>query len=94
MLTDCACRAAALAAFAALAMTAATPKSLWANTQQGQQMVRNWAQADRCAASAQKQFPDFTPESLAKRDQALQQCLANSVLPPRAPQAPGQPAGQ
>jgi hypothetical protein len=78
-------RFAALASFAVLA---ASPNGSFALTQQGQQMMHNWAQADRCAAKAQKQFPDNTPQSLAKRDQALQQCLADSVLAPRAPQAP------
>jgi len=80
-------RFAALAGFAAVA---AWPSLTLAFTQQGQQMMRNWAQADRCAAKAQKQFPDNNAQSLAKRDQALQQCLAESVLAPRAPQAPQQ----
>jgi hypothetical protein len=80
-------RFAALASFAALA---AWPDVAFALTQQGQQMMRNWAQADRCAAKAQRQFPENTPQSLAKRDQALQQCLADSVLAPRTPQAPQQ----
>jgi hypothetical protein len=78
------CRAAALASFAA---TATWPDLACAFTQQGQQMMRNWVQADHCTAQAHKQFPDNSPQSLAKRDQALQQCLANSVLAPRAPQA-------
>lgn len=81
------CRLAALAGFAA---AAAWPSLAVAFTQQGQQMMRNWAQADRCTAQAHKQFPDNNPQSLAKRDQALQQCLADSVLAPRQPQAPQQ----
>jgi hypothetical protein len=79
-----------LAALAAVAALAASPGRGLALTQQGTQMMKNWAQADRCAARAQKQFPDNTPQSLAKRDQALQQCLADSVLAPRTPQAPPQ----
>lgn len=77
-----------LTAVASLAAMLACPNAAFAITQQGQQMMRNWGQADRCAANARKQFPDNTPQSLAKRDQALQQCLADSVLAPRAPQAP------
>jgi hypothetical protein len=79
-------RLAALASFAVVAL----PSLTFAFTQQGQQMMRNWGQADRCAAKAQKQFPDNNPQSLAKRDQALQQCLADNVLAPRSPQAPQQ----
>jgi hypothetical protein len=75
-----------LACLAGFVMVAAWPGLAFAFTQQGQQMMRNWAQADRCAAKAQKQFPDNNPQSLAKRDQALQQCLADSVMAPRAPQ--------
>jgi hypothetical protein len=61
-----------------------------------------WAASDRCARSAYKQFPDYTPEGNAKRQHALQQCLQASNLPPRdapppaaaaaaAPPAAGQP---
>ena len=77
-----------MAALVIAAGAAMVPTAAFAITQQGQQMMRNWALADRCAAAAQKQFPDYTKEALAKRDQALQQCLSNSVLAPRAPQAP------
>ena len=82
-------RAASLTLFAA-ALTA--PHAAHAITQQGQQMLRNWSQADRCAASATRQYPDYTAESLAKRDRALQQCLSDSVLAPRAPLEPQSPA--
>jgi hypothetical protein len=78
-------RVAALAGFAA---TSAIPGAALAMTQQGTQMMKNWAQADRCATQAQRQVPESTAEALAKRDQALQQCLANSILAPRAPLAP------
>jgi hypothetical protein len=82
-------RAYRLAVLAAVA-AAAWPHDGFAITQQGTQMMRNWAQADRCSARARKQFPDNTADSLAKRDQVLQQCLSDSVLAPRTPQAPGQ----
>lgn len=76
------------AALAGAVIALALPSGALATTQQGQQMMRNWTQADRCSAQAQKQFPDFTAEAIAKRDLALQQCLSNSILAPRAPQAP------
>lgn len=59
------------------------PASAFAYTSNGQQMMNRWAASDRCAAAAQRQFPDYTPEANAKRDQAMQQCLANSFAPPR-----------
>ncbi|HWB47631.1 MAG TPA: hypothetical protein VG651_00860 [Stellaceae bacterium] len=74
---------------AALAGAVILPRPSLALTQQGQQMMRNWVQSDRCAAQVRKQFPDYTPDALAKRDQALQRCLTDSILPPRAPLAPG-----
>ena len=72
----------------------ALPTSAWAITQQGQQMMKNWAQSDRCVAEATRQFPDYTKDSLAKRDQAVQQCLSNRVLAPRAPIGPDPGAQQ
>jgi len=82
-------RAASIALFVAVLIS---PGAAFAVTQYGQQMLRNWAQADRCAAQATKQFPDYTADALAKRDQALQECLSNSVLPPRTPLEPQNPA--
>jgi len=79
-----------LACLASFAAVAAWPNLAFAFTRQGQQMMNNWAQADRCAAKAHQQFPDNNAQSLAKRDQVLQQCLADSGLAPRAPQAPQQ----
>jgi hypothetical protein len=61
----------------------ALPGNLWAYTAYGNQELSRWAASDRCAAAAQKQFPDYTAESNAKRDQAMKQCLANGFLPPR-----------
>jgi hypothetical protein len=72
------------------ALCLALPTTSWAITQQGTQMMKTWAQSDRCVAAANKQYPDYTAEALAKRDQALQQCLSNSLLAPRAPLTPQQ----
>jgi hypothetical protein len=77
-----------LAGLAAFAIILTMPVVTLATTAQGVQMMKNWAQSDRCIAAAQKAFPDYTADSLAKRDAALQQCLATGILPPRAPQAP------
>ena len=81
------------AGIAAVLLLASTTTG-WAITQQATQMMKNWAQSDRCVAQANKQFPDYTADSLAKRDQAVQQCLSNSILAPRAPIAPGSGAQQ
>ena len=55
-----------------------------------------WTQSDRCARQAFKQYPDYTADSNAKRDHALQQCLAASNAPPRisAPPTPPPAADQ
>jgi hypothetical protein len=76
---------------ALFALALVAPGTAFAITAQGQQMMRTWAQSDRCVAAATKQFPDYTAESLAKRDQSVQQCLSNSLLPPRAPVTPQPP---
>jgi hypothetical protein len=47
-----------------------------------------WKNNDSCARQAFRQFPDYTPESNAKRDHALQQCLAATNAPPRASTTP------
>ena len=71
----------------------ALPMAAFAMTLNGQTEMRNWAMSDKCVAAAKKQFPDYTADSLAKRDAALQQCLTAHNLPPRAPLAP-QPSPQ
>jgi hypothetical protein len=40
-----------------------------------------WRLMDTCTRAAQKQYPDHTPEAIAKRDQARRQCLRRSNLP-------------
>jgi hypothetical protein len=64
-------------------VTLAIPGSVMAITANGNAMMQRWSASDRCAAQAQKQFPDYTPESNAKRDNAMKQCLASGYLPPR-----------
>jgi hypothetical protein len=72
----------------ALTIGSAVPQAALATTWQAHQIISKWVGSDRCVANAQKAFPDYTPEALAKRDQALQQCLTSSNLPTRSPQAP------
>jgi hypothetical protein len=45
--------------------------------------MNEWKASDKCAAAAQKAFPDFTAESNAKRDALMKNCLASQNLPPR-----------
>jgi hypothetical protein len=52
-------------------------------SQQGLQVMKKWQQADKCAAQAHTAFPDYNPQSNAKRDAALEECLDRQDLPPR-----------
>ena len=56
-------------------------------TQQGQGAVIKWKGMDVCARQAQAAYPDYNPESNAKRDAKLKECLNASGLPPRQPSA-------
>ena len=47
-----------------------------------------WHQMDNCKRLAVRQYPDYTPQSLAQRDRAEQRCLDSAHLPPHAPAAP------
>jgi hypothetical protein len=40
-----------------------------------------WKLRDNCAAAAQKAYPDYTPESNAKREKAREACLRGNNLP-------------
>jgi hypothetical protein len=70
----------------ALAALVAIPVPALAVTPNGQNMMRMWTASDRCVAAAQKAYPDYTPDAIAKRDRVLKQCLASQILPPRAPE--------
>ena len=72
-----------LAATAAFLAVLAMPGVTMATTQYGQTMMKYWSLSDRCAAQAQRAFPDYTPEANAKRDANMKQCLAGGSLPPR-----------
>jgi hypothetical protein len=76
-----------VACAAALALTATAARAASA---QATQVMHSWKTMDNCAHQAQVAFPDFSAESNAKRDAALQNCLNANRLPPRAPvSAPG-----
>ena len=70
-------------AIAAILVVSSIPGTALAVTAQGQLITRNWSASDRCAKAAQQAYPDFSPESNAKRDATLKQCLAGQNLPPR-----------
>jgi hypothetical protein len=56
-------------------------------TQQGQTAIALWKLMDVCARQAQTAYPDYNPESNAKRDAKLKACLNANNLPPREPMA-------
>ena len=57
-------------------------------TPYGKQVISRWTASDRCTRAAQKAFPDYTADAIAKRDNALKRCLAGQSLPPRAAELP------
>jgi hypothetical protein len=61
-----------------------------AATAQGTTAVLRWRTMDTCARLAQAAFPDYSPDSNAKRDAKLKDCLNANNLPPREPSPPSQ----
>jgi hypothetical protein len=57
-------------------------------TGQGTGAIQKWKTMDACAKQAQMAFPDFSPESNAKREAQLRNCLNANNLPPRQPATP------
>ncbi len=51
-----------------------------------------WRKADNCAKAALLKYPDYTPESNAKREAARRACLRDHRLPEPNPAAAAQPA--
>ena len=74
-------------AFAVFLIALAPPAASLAS-QQGVTVMKSWANADKCAQAAQKAYPDYTAEALAKRDYILQLCLTSQNQPGRAPVLP------
>ena len=57
-------------------------------TTQGTTAMAKWKTMDVCAKQAQAAFPDFSPDTNAKREAMLKSCLNANNLPPREPAAP------
>lgn len=68
---------------AAMVLLAGTAEA----SQPGTVALAKWKTMDACARQAQAAFPDFTPQSNAKRDAKLNACLSANNLPPRQPLA-------
>jgi hypothetical protein len=66
------------------------PTAAQAISLQGKTVVGRWKSMDKCAAEAQRAYPDFTAEANAKRDAKLRDCLAGQNLPPREAAPPAQ----
>ena len=64
------------------------PAPAHAVSQQGGIAINKWKAMDVCAVQAQAAFPDYTPESNAKREAKLKECLAGQNLPPRSTPPP------
>ncbi len=77
-----------IAAFCVACVALAAPVAALANSALGNQAMTRFTVSDRCAQQAQKAFPDFTADSIAKRDAMLKKCLAANNLAPRAPEFP------
>jgi hypothetical protein len=76
--------------FVVFALAALVPAAAHADSQ-GQQLMRKWTSSDVCSQRAYRDFPDYTADSLAKRDLALKKCLAGGNLPPRDLPPPNKP---
>jgi hypothetical protein len=50
-----------------------------------QQAMAAWRKQDECARAAFVKFPDYVPESNAKRAEATRQCERDNRLPERLP---------
>jgi hypothetical protein len=78
----------ALLCLLALAMLAATALPARADDKL-KNSSGTWKSMDNCNAAAIRAFPDYTPDSLAKREAARRRCLRQSNLPlgddPRLP---------
>lgn len=72
-------RAAPAAALALLGLVLAAPQSNAVSKWKQSSSV--WQQIDKCNRAAIKAFPDYTPESLAKREAFRRNCLRQANLP-------------
>jgi hypothetical protein len=84
----CAALARPLRVVALLVLFLLAPEAAHATGAQGQIAIGKWKSMDKCAAEAQRAYPDFTAESNAQRDAKLKECLAGQNLPPRGTPPP------
>lgn len=66
----------------AAGILALAPASAMASAQ-GIVVMKKWQLSDKCAKTAFAEFPDYNPQSNAKREARLRQCLDSQNLPPR-----------
>jgi hypothetical protein len=57
----------------------------------GIQLQKKWLGSDYCSKKAYQAYPDYTADSIVKRDLELQKCLAGNNLPPRDLPPPNKP---
>jgi hypothetical protein len=74
----------------AIAVAAAVPLVAARADQNQKDADAAWKTAGQCAHAAFKKFPDYTPDSNAKREAAKVACLRDHKLP--VPSAPSQTA--
>jgi hypothetical protein len=72
------------------ALAALAPAVAFADGQ-GVQLMKKWVGSDACSQQAYRHFPDYTADSLARRDLDFKKCLAGSNLPPRDIPPPNKP---
>ncbi len=77
---------AALCAVAASDVQAQQPSKL-------RQSETVWKGMDNCKRQAWKQHPDYTPDSNAKREEAMKLCLQANSAPPISPLTPRERTG-
>jgi len=70
---------------AAVAVVVFGAVSAHAGSVREQQAQAAWRKQDECARAAFVKFPDYVPESNAKRAAATRQCERDNHLPERAP---------
>jgi hypothetical protein len=76
--------------FAACVFAVSLPAVANADSQ-GDQLMKKWVGSDHCSERAYQAYPDYTADSLAKRDLEFKKCLANGNLPPRDLPPPNRP---
>jgi len=61
------------------------PITAQAANQQFKSSEQVWRRSDKCTADALKKYPDYTQESLEKREKYIKQCNLDNRTPSRQP---------